>query len=164
MVAAVTVMVAGTLAATHGRGADSSRAGDFVRQAIALIVSKPGGVEMIRDKVGDALVVDDSGGVDLAVVAQAAAVLDGGGDMHAVRALLELSIGARSHLNGGEVAPIRESSATGDASGSEFVADPLGGRIGFDGVDWALLVVSVLVGLTGVWLGLRYRPGKAIVM
>ena len=66
---------------------ESTVASELVRQAIALIVSTPGNMEAIEDKVGDALEVENQEGVDIALVRRAVEALETG-DLHETRALL----------------------------------------------------------------------------
>lgn len=172
----------------HEDEAESGKSGDLVRQAIALIVNTPDDLEAIQDKIDDATKAKDPSGVDLALVARAETAFEDG-DLHKTRALLEQSIGAQPHLNvdAAEPRPIRETTptttaptgtatvetderaaganppmtmATGDAPGTELIAEPLVARPHLDGEDWTLLVASLVVGLAGVWLGLRYRPNR----
>lgn len=189
LAAATIVVVAmnGSAALAH-EGEESGKAGDLVRQAIALIVNTPNDIDAITDKVVDALEAEDTDGVDLAEVQQARAALEDG-DLHRTRALLEASIGAQPHvpLEVAEPPPIGETTptttagsgmgtmaepepsdessgmdmATGAEPGDSFVAEPLDARPSLDGGDWAVLLASVALGFVGLWLGLRYRPTRA---
>lgn len=124
------------------------------------------------------------------MVEEAGAALTAG-DPHRARALLERSIGAQPHLGEAEPPPIRETTptttspdsmgemgdtpdqagadptpmtmATGDEPGTELIAEPLETQPRLDGGDWALLGSSLAVGLLGVGLGLRSRPGRRAV-
>lgn len=48
--------------------------------------------------------------------------------------------------------------ATGADPGSTLIAEPLETAPQLDATDWIVLAGSILVGLIGVWLILRYRP------
>lgn len=48
--------------------------------------------------------------------------------------------------------------ATGTDPGSTLIVEPLETAPQLDATDWALLAGSILAGLAGVWLILRYRP------
>ena len=141
---------------------ESTVASELVRQAIALIVSTPGDMEAIEEKVGDALEVDDQKGVDISLVRRAGEEVDAG-NMHEARSLLERSIGARPHLGASDVAPIGEVSADDLARGAEAgeapILDPLDtGDV--DGGDTAAIAVGVALLLAGGFLGLRWRPSR----
>ncbi len=93
------------------------------------------------------------------------ALADEQGDMHRARSLLEQSIGARPHLGGRDVPPIREASslgsgtlATGEQTGTNVAIDPLEPDRGLDGGAWAMLAASLGLILLGAWLALRWRP------
>ena len=139
---------------------ESTVASELVRQAIALIVSMPGNMEAIEDKVGDALEVENQEGVDIALVRRAAEALETG-DLHETRSLLERSIGARPHFGATDVAPIGEVSqgpmARGAEAGDAPILDPLD-TSDVDGGDTAAIAVGVALALAGVVLGLRWRP------
>ena len=159
----VAVVAGALLAGAAPAGADepgeSTVASELVRQAIALIVNTPDNMEAAREKVGDALEVDNREGVDIALVRQADEAL-AADDLHQARTLLEESIGARSHLGATEVAPIGEVSegpAVGAEAGEAPILDPLDTG-GLDGGDAAALGIGVTVALIGVLLAWRLRP------
>lgn len=52
--------------------------------------------------------------------------------------------------------------ATGADPGSTLVAAPLDTRPQLDATDWVLLAGSILAGLVGVWLVLRFRPATGV--
>jgi hypothetical protein len=188
-VVAVALLLAGARpASAHEDDEEGTTAAEFVRQAIALIVNTPSDTEGIADKINDASEAEDASGVDVALVDEAGAAF-AAGDVHQARALLERSIGAQPHINEAEPPPIRETTptaagdseemgemgeapgpaedngtpmtmATGDEPGTELIADSLETQPHLDGGDWALLASSIAVGLVGVWLGLRWRPGR----
>ena len=158
--AVVITVVSGVSRAAADEPGESTVASELVRQAIALIVSTPGNMEAIEDKVGDALEVEDQEGVDVALVRRAAAALEDEG-LHEARALLERSIGARPHLGATDVAPIGEVSddrmARGAEAGDAPILDPLD-TSDVDGGDAAAIAVGAALALAGVFLGLRWRP------
>lgn len=163
LVVAAVVFITGLSAvspAVADEPGESTVASELVRQAIALIVSTPGNMEAIVDKVGDALEVDNQEGVDIALVRRAAEALDTG-DLHETRSLLERSIGARPHLGATEVAPIGEVSqgpmARGAEAGEAPILDPLD-TSDVDGGDTVAIAVGVALAVAGVFLGLRWRP------
>ena len=139
---------------------ESTVASELVRQAIALIVSTPGNMEAIEDKVGDALEVENQEGVDISLIRRAVEALDND-NVHETRALLERSIGARPHFGATDVAPIGEVSqgrmARGAEAGEAPILDPLD-TSDVDGGDSAAIAVGVALALLGVFLGLRWRP------
>jgi hypothetical protein len=143
---------------------ESDEASMLVRQGIALIVNTPDDMEGIEDKIKDAQEVKNQEGVKIELVEQAGEALEQN-DMHRVRSLLEQSIGARPHLGGSDVPPIRETSslgsgalATGEQTGTNVAIDPLEPERGLDGGAWAILAVSLGLVLLGAWLALRWQP------
>lgn len=88
----VAVLTGSVLFGASQAGADepdeSTVASELVRQAIALIVNTPDNVEAAREKVGDALKVDNREGVDIALVRDADDAL-AAGDLHQARTLLD---------------------------------------------------------------------------
>lgn len=68
--AAVLVLAAAGAALADG-GDEDFTAKDFVEQAIGLLQGQPDMVDLIEDRIGDALGDDEVEGVDLALVAQA---------------------------------------------------------------------------------------------
>ena len=158
------LLVALALPARADEPGESDEASMLVRQGIALIVNTPDDMEAIEDKIKDAQEVKNQDGVKLELVEQAGEVLEQG-DMHRVRSLLEQSIGARPHLGGSDVPPIRETSslgsgalATGEQTGTNVAIDPLEPARGLDGGAWAMLAASLVLVLLGAWLALRWRP------
>jgi len=158
---------AGPVAAHEGEKA--AAAIDDVRQAIALIVNTPTDMDIIEDKIGDALESEDQHGVDMALVKQAKDALEGN-EMMKVRDLLQRAIGARPDLTGTDVRPILqvpkgESTvplATGEQTGTTVVTDELPGRGGLTGADVTLLVLAGLVALAGLVFSVRSRPADTI--
>lgn len=162
LVASVVGALAWAGAAAAHEGEPESTALDDVRQAIAVIVNKPGDMEMIEDKIGDALKSEDRDGVDVAVVKQAKEALEGD-DMAKVRNLLEQAIGARPDLAGTDVRPILHVPlTTGEGTGTRVVTDELPGRGGLTGTDVTLLVAAGLVALGGALLSIWWRPADSM--
>lgn len=136
----------------------TTRAYDFVRQAIALIVNTPEDNSAITDKISDAIDAEDSVGVQIGLVHQARQALTNG-DRHRARALLEQSIGARVHSSTTDPVPIgRPAPVTGRDTGTIIPVDAMAGRGALGVGDWALLALVTVVGLGGVALSLRLRP------
>ena len=150
-------------------GEETAKASESVRQAIAFIVNDPDNMDMISDKVADALEAEDTSGCDLALVRQAQAAL-ANDDMMAARTLLEKSIGARSDLTGTDVRPILQVPpgspgvplAVGSETGTNVVTDEMPGRGALTGADITLLVLAGLLALAGVLLSVRLRPPDSV--
>jgi hypothetical protein len=160
------LLAAVALPARADEPGESDQASVLVRQAIALIVNTPNDMEGIEDKIKDAQEVKNQEGVKIELVEQAGEALEQN-DMHRVRSLLEQSIGARPHLGGADVPPIRETSslasgalATGEQTGTNVAIDPLEPKRGLDGGAWVMLAVSLGLILLGAWLALRWRPPR----
>jgi hypothetical protein len=167
---ALVALGAGPAAAHSAHGGDEAEeASVLVRQGIALIVNTPGDTMAIEDKVNDAIETDDHDGVDVSLVRQAADALDAG-DLHRVRALLEVSIGARPHMSSALPGEIQEAPgapgagvsgvnlATGDEPGGGLADDPLDADRHLDGRTTAMLVLSLVLVAAGIGLAIRYRP------
>ncbi len=102
-------LIAAPIAGAHGEG-ESDESLVLVRQAIALLVNKPGDLMAVKDKMNDGLEARHQEGVNLAMVRQAMDMMPGeqlgsdmmmsSGDMMQVRTLLEKSIGARPIVGG----------------------------------------------------------------
>lgn len=159
--AAALVVAVGARPAVADEPGESTVAKELVSQAIALIVNTDD-MEAVREKVGDALEVDNREGVDISLVRQADEAL-AAGDMHE-RALLEESIGARPHLGAGDVASIggvsEDETARGAEAGEAPILDPLDTG-GLDGGDIAAIAVGAALTLAGVLLAWRWRPPRA---
>lgn len=145
------------------------RAADAVRQAIAYLVNDPGDMDLVADKVADALEAEDRSSVDVALVTQARTALRRN-DLPAVRALLERSIGAVPDLSGTDVQPILRVPegepgvrlATGEQTGTDVVVDPLPGRGGLTGTDWTILGLAAVLAVAGATLAARWRPPDSV--
>ena len=87
---AIVVLAPAGAALADGGGEDFTAA-DFVEQAIGLLQGQPDMVDLIEDRIGDALVDDEVEGVDLALVAQAQKAF-GEGSMAQTLELLARSI------------------------------------------------------------------------
>lgn len=168
---AVTLAVMAGPAWGHGNE-ESTKAGDLVRQAIALIVNTPKNRMAIEDKVNDALTSKRPEGVNLELVTEAKTAL-GAGNLHRARALLEVAIGARPHMTSAEVLPIPQTAGppggaevaglvTGAESGTNVAADALAARRRFDAGTWLALAATLIVALGGVALAVRYRPPVSV--
>lgn len=156
---ALVVMVAGAGQALAHGGDESDKAGDLIRQAIAHIVHDPNDTMAAAEKINDALNAPNKDGVDMDLVVQAQQALTRGG-AHQARALLERSIGARSHLDDSDPLPIRQVGplATGADTGIDVVTDPLLPDRDTTGSDWVALSGLFLLGVLGVYLAERFRP------
>ena len=162
------LVVAASPAAGH-EDEKATKASTLVRQAIALIVNTPDDTMAIEDKINDAVESDDPEGVEIDLVRQAKDALDAG-DIHRVRALLEVAIGAQPHLTSALPLEIRESPglpgaatpslelATGDEPGGNLANDPLAARRHFDGRTVAVFVLSLIAIGAGTALAARFRP------
>jgi hypothetical protein len=162
------LLVLATPASAH-EGEQAKAAIDDVRQAIAYIVNQPGNMDAIADKVNDALDSDDKDGVNMDLVSQAKAALEGN-DMMQARLLLQASIGAVPDLSGTDVRPILHLApnaghvplAVGDETGTNVVYDPLPGRRHLTGTDVVLLSIAAVLALAGLFLAWRWRPHDSI--
>jgi hypothetical protein len=165
VVVTLVVGVGGFARPAFAHGGDESKEGSvLVQQAIAYLVNEPNNLMAADEKVGDALATSDHVGVDVRLVTSARAAL-ADGDGHRARSLLEQSIGARSHLDRADPAPIRQMgpAPTGADTGTVVAIDPLPGRRGLTGGDWIVLVGLVGVGALGIFLAIRFRPGAHAV-
>lgn len=186
-VVVITVALSWTAGASAHEGESSDKAADLVRQAIAVLVNEPENTDAAADKLNDASTAADQTGVDAKQLAAAKDAL-AGGDVHRARALAELSIGAQPHIAVADVPAIGETTpttaapvgqmpgagmpaaqttsgspmpmATGSDPGVAAFADPLSVRPALSGRDWAVLGVSIGLGLVGVFLALRFRPPR----
>lgn len=177
-------------AAAHEDDDENAKAADLVRQAIALIVNTPDDIDAINDKITDAGTAEDTSGVDLELVEQAGVAFGSGdlhearallersigaqphlneaepppirettpttaapAGSDAMDEMGDTATGA------GDAVPSM-TMATGADPGAELIADSLEVRPNLDGGDRALLAASIVVGLAGVWLGLRWRPPR----
>ncbi len=177
LVLIVGVLLAGLVApqAAYGHGeGESDQSLVLVRQAIALMVNKPGDQMAIQDKLNDCLQAPKKEGVNLAMVRQAMAMMKPGdsmntgtmmtsGDMMQVRQLLEKSIGARPFA--GAEDPVQIGAVppplTGADTGTLVALDPMPGRHGLTAAAWVALVVAGLVVSAGMALSFRLRPKLA---
>lgn len=164
-VAALAAVVALAGPAGADEPGESTVASELLRQAIALAVNTPDDLEAVREKMGDALEVDDRAGVDLDLVRQADDAV-AAGDLPGARLLLERSIGARPQLSSNAVAPIDAGAhadaerAVGAEPGAAPILDPLEGS-GLEGAgDWSVLVGAAALVVLGGYLALRWRPAR----
>jgi hypothetical protein len=159
LVLGVTIVVGvSVLAASPSASGDEPGETDvgylLVQQALGHLAhdSSAEGIEMVMEKVGDALETDHQEGVDLPSLERAMAALEAE-DIDGARRLLQESI--TEALN--NLPP-----ATGMQSGTTTVRPELAGRSGLAGQDWGFLTVSVLALLLGAWLTFRFRPPDTI--
>lgn len=152
--------------AHEGEGV-SAREG--VLQAIAYLVSSPGDMEAVEEKIADAQEAEDTSGVDLTLVRRAeSALVDG--DMMLARALLQRAVGAGTDMSGADMRPILQVPpgadtvplATGEATGTSIVTDEMAGREGLTRTDLGLLGAATGLVLAGLWLSHRFRPAHSI--
>lgn len=185
IIVVITVVLSWASLASAHEGESTDKAADLVRQAIAVLVNEPDNTDSATDKLNDASTAADQTGVDAKQLAAAKDAL-ASGDLHRARALAELSIGAQPHIAVADVPPIGETTpttestagpmpgagmpttqvasgspmpmATGSDPGVAAFADPLSVRPALSGRDWAVIAVSIGLGLAGVFLALRFRP------
>lgn len=164
--AALATLAVGAFAApaSANEPGESDESAQLVREAIALIVNTPDNPEAAEEKVLDALEAPMQDGVDLDLVAEAAALFPTD-DTHAVRRILERSIGAQLHTGEFDPLPIPETRgtpgmpmATGAESGTDVAIDPLAADRDLSANDWAGLAGLLALAATGIWLAVRFRP------
>jgi hypothetical protein len=173
----LTALVALAPAASAHGGDETDKAAVLVRQAIAVMVNEPDNAAAAADKLNDASTASDQTGVEANLLSEAKAALEAG-DMHKARSLAEESIGAQPHLATAEPPAIGETTPTfagmpgGGASGAAMTmaagaepgqatfSDPLEVRPELTGRNWAVLAGSIIAGLVGVYLVLRFRPTR----
>lgn len=166
--ALVMVVVAPGVAVADEPG-ESDEAKVLVLQAIALVVNTPDDMMAIEERIHDALEAPDKAGVDLTLVEQAAAALDGD-DMTKTRELLQSAIGAGPYVGTGVPEPVREASgepgrpafASGAQTGTTVVLDSFEPSNRPDGGDIVLLVLSGAAILLGAFLSWRLRPADTV--
>jgi hypothetical protein len=90
--AASALVLAPAPAALADGGGEDFTAKQFIEQAIGLLRGQPDMMDLIEDRITDALEDDEPEGVDLALVEQARQAFDVG-DLDETRELLERSIG-----------------------------------------------------------------------
>ena len=94
-VALAALLIAPAAAVADG-GNEDLTAKTLIEQAIGLLRSQPDRLELIEDKIADAIEDDETEGVDLALVRQALEEFEAG-RLHEAQDLLEQSIGAAPH-------------------------------------------------------------------
>lgn len=146
--------------------AHGDKAFNLVREAIALMVNRPGDHDAIANKINAALKAEDTTNVQMPLVRQAKDAF-AAGDVHQAQRLLEQSIGAQIHTTVTDPVPINTpppaaspgTSPTARASASPDLAmADMPGRRGLNSGDWVLIVISLAVGLSGVAWAARLRP------
>ncbi len=138
-------------------GGEQIPARTLVEQAIAIIVTQPGQMGAIEDKIHDALDAADAEGVALAEVMQAETAFEAG-DLAATQQHLERSIGARPGQpvispNPGPRLPI----STLPVSGPTDVLRAIPGRPTVGAARAFLLALAGVVALGGIAIVRRYR-------
>ncbi len=137
----------------HGSG-ETTEGYLLVQQALGHLAhdtSSPG-VALAMEKVGDALKTKDQVGVDVAVLRQARADLEGGKVAQGRTQLTESISEALAQLP----------PATGEETGTTKVPSALAARAALSGGDWMLLLVSVLLMGLGSGLAWRFRPRDSL--
>ncbi|WP_354568584.1 hypothetical protein [Glaciihabitans sp. UYNi722] len=122
----------------------------MVQQAISYLVNQPGatGTAQALVRVDNALAAKDQDGVDVATVQQAKMDLKAG-NVDAARPLLQDSISAAT-------AALKP--ATGEETGTKTVVPPFQGTVSLSGMDWVLLILSMLAAVGGAVLVYLLRP------
>ena len=158
MTAAATLMLLTSFmtvapAVAHGEG-ETNQGYLLVQQALGHLAHDTGavGIELAMEKVQDALDTNSQRGVDVVEVRRGMEALKGG-HVSAARSLLQDSI--KEAL--ADLPP-----ATGNQTGTKVLLPELPGRSALHGQDWVFLIASVLAGLLGVWLALRFRPHDSV--
>jgi hypothetical protein len=149
LIAVASIALVAGPAWAHG-GQSATEGYVMVQQAIAYLVNEPGpkGTSEALVRVGNALAAEDQDGVDVPTVAKAQAELKAG-NPDAARTLLQDSISEA-------IAALKP--ATGDETGTTKVVSPLQGNGSLTGMDWVLLILSVVVALVGGGVAYRLRP------
>lgn len=150
-----TVLFATAVLAHEGEKVGSAKT--KVEQAIALIREAPDQMDAIMDHVGDALMADDTSGVNLDLVKQAKAALDAN-DLDRAEVLLEESVGAcpaeqAAPPAGAWTPPASTKPCTVPPHIKTLASTPLGGTE--EGVIVALGALAILGGGLLAW---RLRP------
>ncbi len=158
LAAYVTLVLLGFVLAAPPASADEPGETDvgylLVQQALGHLAhdTTAEGLEVVVEKVADALETEDQEGVDVPTLRQAMAALEGD-DVEEARSLLQDSIAEALH---------NRPPAVGMDTGTTIVRTELEGRSGLAGEDWAFLAVSVGALLLGAWLTVRFRPHDSI--
>jgi hypothetical protein len=125
------------------------------------MVNMPGdaGMDMVHDKMHDAMDAPDMTGVEMADVALAHTAFHTG-DMDRAQAYLEAAIGVQPRLAGVQPATVSQSMMppTGAEPGNVLIDEPLDGVRTFAGGNLVALILSVLAVAGGAVLALRTRP------
>ena len=150
---------------------EPEQANMLVLQSISLIANGAS-MDMIAEKIQDALSAPDKSGTDLAKVRQAQALVRPGAgpaDIASAETLLAGAIDIRAASGygdipqPGQVGSDRPPYATGAETGTTAVLDELEPRRGIsDGGDAALLALGVLLIAVGIALERRWRPHDSI--
>ena len=150
---------------------EPKQANMLVLQSISLIANGAS-IDMIAEKISDALSAPDKSGTDLAKVRQAQALVRPGAsaaDIANAEALLTGAIDIRAASGygdipqPGQVSSDRPPYATGAETGTTVVLDELEPRRGIsDAGDAVLVALGILLMAVGVLLERRWRPHDTI--
>lgn len=126
----------------------------LVQQALGHLAhdTSAAGIHTAMENLQEALNTTDQRGVDVTEVRQGMDSLKAGA-VGKARHLLQDSI---------KEALTNLPPATGNQTGTKVVVPELPGRSALHARDWVFLIASVLVGLLGVWLALRFRPHDSV--
>lgn len=144
-----------TVQPAWAHGGDASTEGYFiVQQAVGYLANdaSAGGTAKALMKVDEALAVPDHEGVAIPQVQLAKTALEAG-KVADGRKLLQASITTA-------LASLKP--ATGEETGTSIVTDPWLGRAQLSGGDWALLTLSLLIGIAGLALAVVLRPRDSL--
>ncbi|HUW79188.1 MAG TPA: hypothetical protein VMV52_10640 [Candidatus Nanopelagicaceae bacterium] len=151
-----TVLVTGWLALmpaipafAHG-GGDSNQSRILVLDALAYLANKPADyMDLVTDKVNDAIEAEDPSGVTIEQVVAAQQALEAG-DMTQVRTLLQSSL-----------QPLTEP-VVGEDVGTTTMLDPLGFTTKWTGSTGSFGLISLLALISGTLFAIRWRPKVTI--
>lgn len=140
-------------ALAHG-GQSATEGYVMVQQAISYLVNEPGpkGTAEAMVRIDNALAAEDQDGVNVSKVEEAKADLTAGKPDDA-RSVLQDSISEA-------IASL--SPATGYETGTTTVVPPFHGNGSLSGLNWVLLILSVLVALGGGGLAYLFRPKESL--
>lgn len=143
-------------------GEESEFAVDLVQQALSLIANK-GGADRALEKMEDALEAPDPSGVDLALVEEAAALVEeaapGAEREESLEEARDVLLRAAPALN----EPSSVVAVGGVATGTTVVLDDLQPARGIsDGGDVVLLVLGAASAALGLYLARLWRPRQSL--
>ncbi|MFC4337461.1 hypothetical protein [Salininema proteolyticum] len=157
LIAAI-ALASGAASAHGGEDADPDPAYELVRQSLSLMVNTPDDAEGIANRVDEALVAEDTEGVDMALVSRASEELDNG-DMAVARELLERSIDIRPSPEGSPPShePAPNTSPVEDPADTPAVLDEYRSDRSLDGLEGVLFAASFAAIVSGAALTWRMR-------